>query len=190
MASSLKACFARLEPFHAVDRVSSDAPATFVLRRPPSRGMPKTIDGTFALWRRGLTLLRAKRTIGVLLAKGRAFVDLDTAADPRALAADLANAGRHHRYPGKTASSAGRPQATPAFAPHTRAVRPALWPGSRDSQEPGDRQTGAGHDGPQLFANDLRRSETCRAGLCPDAYFRFDCFRSMQAAVGDVHERG
>jgi putative transcriptional regulator len=47
----------------------------------------------FALARRGLTMLRAKRAIEALVADGRVFVDLPTVEDSRALTADLARAG-------------------------------------------------------------------------------------------------
>jgi putative transcriptional regulator len=47
----------------------------------------------FALARRGLTMLRAKRAIEALIEDGRIFVNLPTVEDPQALAADLAHAG-------------------------------------------------------------------------------------------------
>ena len=93
MDSSLRERFARLGPIRAVDRVSTGSPAVFVLRLPPGRGIPRTIDGMFALARRGLTMLRAKRTIEALVEDGRVFVQLPMVEDPQALAAELAGAG-------------------------------------------------------------------------------------------------
>ncbi len=93
MDSSLRERFARLGPIRGVDRVSSGSPAVFVLRLPPGRGVPRTIDSMFALARRGLTMLRAKRVIEALVADGRVFVDLPTVEDHKALAEDLARAG-------------------------------------------------------------------------------------------------
>jgi putative transcriptional regulator len=92
MDSSLKERFARLGPIRAVERVSSDSPALFVLRLPRHPATPKTVDGALALTRRGTTMLRAKRAMEDLLANGRAFVDLPTVEDPDALTADLAAA--------------------------------------------------------------------------------------------------
>lgn len=47
----------------------------------------------FVLARRGLTMLRAKRTIEALLEDGRVFVELPTVEDPKAVTDDLARAG-------------------------------------------------------------------------------------------------
>lgn len=47
----------------------------------------------FALARRGLTMLKAKRAIEALLADGRVFVDLPTVESRNALAEDLQSAG-------------------------------------------------------------------------------------------------
>ncbi len=93
MNSSLRERFARLGPVRGIDRVPSGSPAVFVLRLPPGRGLPRTIDGMFALARRGLTMLQAKRKIEALVEDGRVFVDLPIVEDPKALAADLAKAG-------------------------------------------------------------------------------------------------
>jgi putative transcriptional regulator len=93
MDSSLRERFARLGPIRAIDRVPSGSPATFVLRLPPGRAIPKTIDGMFAPARRGLTMPRAKRTIEALVADRRVFVALPTVEDPNALTTELATAG-------------------------------------------------------------------------------------------------
>ena len=93
MDSSLRERFARLGPIRGIDRVQSGSPATFVLRLPKDRGVPRTIDGMFALARRGLTMLRAKRTIEALVEDGRVFVDLPMVEDAKAVTDDLAKAG-------------------------------------------------------------------------------------------------
>ena len=93
MNSSLRERFARLRPIRAVDRVSSGSPAVFVLRLPAGQTVPKTIDGMAALARRGLTMLKAKRTIEALVEDGRVFVSLPTVEDHQALRDELARAG-------------------------------------------------------------------------------------------------
>jgi putative transcriptional regulator len=93
MDSSLRERFARLGPIRAIDRVTSGSPAVFVLRLATDGPRPRTIDATHALARRGMTMLRAKRAIEAVLDDSRAFVDLPTVEDPKALTDDLANAG-------------------------------------------------------------------------------------------------
>jgi putative transcriptional regulator len=93
MDSSLRERFARLGPIRAADLVPCGSPAVFVLRLPPGQGVPKTINATLALVKRGMAMLHAKRRIEELLQTGRAFVDVPTVEDPTALAADLAAAG-------------------------------------------------------------------------------------------------
>ena len=93
MDSSLTERFARLGPIRAIDRVPSGSPATFVLELPPDRRMPRTIDGMFALARRGLTMLRAKRAIEALVGEDQVFVGLPTVEAPRAVVAERAKAG-------------------------------------------------------------------------------------------------
>ncbi len=55
--------------------------------------MPKTIDATLALARRGLPLLRAKRAMEALLTRGKALVDVPTVEEAGALIAELRAAG-------------------------------------------------------------------------------------------------
>ena len=55
--------------------------------------MPRTIDATLALARRGLDMLTAKRSIEALVETGEARVDLPVVEDTAALAGDLAAAG-------------------------------------------------------------------------------------------------
>ena len=47
----------------------------------------------FALAKRGVTMLRAKRAIEALIEDGRVFIELPTVEDAQALAQDLAGAG-------------------------------------------------------------------------------------------------
>jgi hypothetical protein len=54
--------------------------------------MPRTIDAMFALARRGLTMLRVKRTVEALVADGRVFVDLPAVESVAALTGELARA--------------------------------------------------------------------------------------------------
>jgi len=93
MDSSLRELFGRAGPIRAIDRVPSGSPVAFILRRVPNNAAPKTIDGTLALARRGMPMLRAKRTMEALLTRGKAFVDVPTVEDPVALIAELAAAG-------------------------------------------------------------------------------------------------
>lgn len=64
----------------------------FVLRVLPNGTAPRTIDAMFALARRGLTMLLAKRTIEALVEDGRVLVDLPTVEAHTALTQDLAEA--------------------------------------------------------------------------------------------------
>ena len=93
MDLSLRERFGRLGPIQAINRVSIGSPAVLSLR--PMRGSSplRTVDGTLALARRGLTLLRAKRTIEALVIAGRVQVSLPTVEDMDALTAELAGAG-------------------------------------------------------------------------------------------------
>jgi len=93
MDSSLRERFARLGPIRAIDRVTSGSPAVFVLCPVLDGVHPRTIDAAHALVRRGLPMLRAKRAVETLLAKGRVFVELPMVEDPHVLAVELAKAG-------------------------------------------------------------------------------------------------
>jgi putative transcriptional regulator len=64
-----------------------------VLRRAPDNAVPKTIDATLALARRGLPMLRAKRAMEALLTRGKALVDVPTVEEAGALIAELRAAG-------------------------------------------------------------------------------------------------
>lgn len=93
MQSSLRERFARLGSIRAVDRVTSGSPAAFVLRLPPGYSIPKTVDATLSLARRGMALLDAKRTIETLVEDRRVVVEPPTVEDPDIVIAELAEAG-------------------------------------------------------------------------------------------------
>ena len=93
MDSSLRERFGRLGPVRDVGRVPSGSPAVFVLRLPQNRAVPKTVDATHALARRGLTMLQAKRAVETLVETGSVFVELPTVENAAVLARELAAAG-------------------------------------------------------------------------------------------------
>jgi putative transcriptional regulator len=89
--SSLKARFARLGPVRAVNRVRSGSPVDLVLR--PARKRIETVSAALALAQRGLSVLRAKRTIEAMIEEGEAVVHLPTVENIAALARELDTAG-------------------------------------------------------------------------------------------------
>ena len=93
MRSKLKERFARLGPVRGVDRVRSGSPADLVLRPGADPSKLKTIDATMALARRGMTMLRAKRAIEVMLADGEVVVGVPTVENLSTLAIELRKAG-------------------------------------------------------------------------------------------------
>jgi len=74
MASLLKERLERLGPVRAVDQVPFGSPVVLSLRPVPDRARLRTVSATLALARRGLPLLRAKRTIEEMVERGRAVV--------------------------------------------------------------------------------------------------------------------
>ena len=107
MDSSLREKFARLGPIRTIARVTSGSPVVFVLRlpHPPGNGLPRTIDATLSLARRGMTLLAAKRAVQALLHGEEAMVELPTVEDRQVLTGELRQAGieatRPRRAPGR-----------------------------------------------------------------------------------------
>lgn len=93
MNSSLRERLARLGPVQGVSRVASGSPAVISLI--PARGNEhvQAVTAALALAARGLTLLKAKRILEEMLAKGRAIVELPTVEDAGQLADDLRKAG-------------------------------------------------------------------------------------------------
>jgi putative transcriptional regulator len=93
MDSALRARFERLGPIRGIDRVSSGSPGAFVLRVPQLSGKVRSIDAMFSLARHGMTMLRAKRAVDMLLETGRVFVDLPTVESVDRVVRELAEAG-------------------------------------------------------------------------------------------------
>lgn len=93
MSSKLKARFAQLGPVQAVDRVRSGSPVDLALRPARDLARIKTVDAARALARRGLTLLRAKRTVEALVGTGEAVVHLPAVEAIAALVDELRAAG-------------------------------------------------------------------------------------------------
>lgn len=91
--SSLKARIARLGPVRAVDRVASGLPAKLVLSPGTDRAGLKTVSAALELARRGITLLKAKRVLEEMIARGRAYVHLPVVEDTAALVQTLAALG-------------------------------------------------------------------------------------------------
>ena len=72
--SSLKERLARLGPTRDVDRVLSGSPGDFVLRR--GAGQIDVASASLVLFRHGLSLLKAKRTVEAVLDAGETRVSL------------------------------------------------------------------------------------------------------------------
>ena len=93
MNSSLKERFARLGPTRVLTPVRSGSPAVLALRPGPVAADIKTVAAAISLAQRGISLLKAKRTLEEALATGRAVVRLPSVDDASALAAELADSG-------------------------------------------------------------------------------------------------
>jgi DNA-binding transcriptional regulator YiaG len=93
MNSDLKARFAQLGHIEGLDPVSSGSPVDLVLR--PADGLAKvlTISAIRALARRGVVLLKAKRTIESMVELGEAVVHVPTVEDEQVFASELEAAG-------------------------------------------------------------------------------------------------
>jgi DNA-binding transcriptional regulator YiaG len=93
--SSLKARIARLGPVRAVDRVASGSPANLVLSAATERAGLKTVAAALELARHGIPLLKAKRVLEEMIARGRAYVRLPMVEDTAALLRTLRALGIH-----------------------------------------------------------------------------------------------
>ena len=93
ITSSLKERFARLEPGRVIDRVQSGSPGILALRSSKNLEDVETIPAIFALYRRGMTMLRAKRAVEVMVEKGSAVILVPKIEDLQVLAAELKNHG-------------------------------------------------------------------------------------------------
>jgi putative transcriptional regulator len=88
---SSRARFARLGPVRQIDRVISGSPAVFAIRLAP--GAPRTIDATFTLARRGISMLKAKRAIEAALGSETVCVALPCVEDVTVVIGELQSAG-------------------------------------------------------------------------------------------------
>jgi hypothetical protein len=89
---SLKAQFAQRVPTRAVDLVLSGSPEVVEIER-GEWGKIRTIDAIFALRRRGLTMLKAKRAIEAAMDEGRVVVGVPVVESVDVLAGELRAAG-------------------------------------------------------------------------------------------------
>ena len=153
----------------------SGSPAVFVLRLPQNRAVPRTIDATHALARRGLTMLQAKRAIETLVETGSVFVELSVVENGAVLARELAAAG--------IAAGAVEPSLQVPDVRKLRerlrltreqfAIRYGLDVGER--AELGGWPPGARSGSAKLPAGHLERPRACRACLRPDAGLLGSC---------------
>jgi DNA-binding XRE family transcriptional regulator len=93
MKQEVKARLSRLDHVRDDDRVVSGSPVDLVLRPADARPHVLTISAVKALVRRGVVLLRAKRTVEAMVETGEAFVHVPTVEDVHVLAAGLRAAG-------------------------------------------------------------------------------------------------
>eukprot|EP01037_Dinobryon_pediforme_P002667 gene2667-2706_t len=85
--------FAQLGPIRAADQNQSGSAVLLALYRPEVLSGIRSIDAVFALHRRGMTLLKAKRAVEEVLDKGLAVAQVPLVEDAEALLADLGRAG-------------------------------------------------------------------------------------------------
>lgn len=90
-SSSLRARLERLGPVRDIDRVGSGSPEDCVLS--PDGDPVDVIAASMTLARRGVSLLKAKRTVEAMLEAGRSYLHLPKVEDAEALGAELAGAG-------------------------------------------------------------------------------------------------
>jgi putative transcriptional regulator len=89
---SLKERLARLGPVRDINLVPSGSPEVVAIERGPW-GKIRTIDAIFALRRRGLTMLKAKRAIEAAVEVGRVVVEVPVVESVETLAGELRAAG-------------------------------------------------------------------------------------------------
>jgi hypothetical protein len=89
---SLRERFARRVPTRAIDLVSSGSPEVVSIERGDWAGL-KTISAIFALRRRGVPMLDAKRSIEAAMEQGRVVVDVPTVESVEILGEELRAAG-------------------------------------------------------------------------------------------------
>src|SRR5271156_3366736 len=90
--SSLKEEFARTVPTRAIDLVPSGSPEVVAIERGEWGNICK-IDAIFALRRRGLTMLKAKRAIEAAVEQGRVIVGVPVVESVDVFGGELRAAG-------------------------------------------------------------------------------------------------
>ena len=93
MSSSLKERFARLGPSKAADQNQSGSPAILALRPDLNLSEVKTIPAIQSLYKRGMSMLRAKRAIETLVEEGRAVILVPNIENLSVLAGELKEYG-------------------------------------------------------------------------------------------------
>jgi DNA-binding transcriptional regulator YiaG len=91
--SALKAKFARLAPTGDIDRVLSGSSATIVLTLGPDLSRVKAIEAVFALHKRGVPTLKAKRSVEAAIDGKKAVLDAPVVEDLKRLAKELKDSG-------------------------------------------------------------------------------------------------
>ena len=93
MSSSLKERLARLGPSKAADQNRSGSSAILALRPDLDLSKVKTIPAIQSLYKRGMSMLRAKRAVEALVEEGRAVILVPKIESLPALTADLQECG-------------------------------------------------------------------------------------------------
>jgi hypothetical protein len=91
--SALKEKFARLRPTQAIDFVPSGSSEVVALRPAADLRCVSTIDAILALRRRGLSMLKAKRGIGVALKESSAVLTIPVVENIPTMERELRDAG-------------------------------------------------------------------------------------------------
>jgi len=87
--SKLLEKFARLGPIRDIVPVPSGSPEVVSLSIGPDLSRARAIEAVFALHRRGVPTLKAKRAVEAALERRKAVLDVPTVEDLRTLAAEL-----------------------------------------------------------------------------------------------------
>lgn len=93
MKRSLKERLARAGPIRDVGRVRSGSPVDLVLRPGPELAKIKTVAASESLARRGLSLLRAKRTVEAIIDRGEAIIHVPVVDDVKSFVKELQKVG-------------------------------------------------------------------------------------------------
>jgi len=91
--SKLMEKFARLGPIRDIDRVLSGSPEVVSLSIGPDLSKAKAIEAVFALSRRGVPTLRAKRAVEAALQRKKVVLDVPNVEDLQKLAMELTESG-------------------------------------------------------------------------------------------------